>query len=271
MPHSFLKSPKLQLAKYIAISLAYAEGMARRWAEQEIAKIIDKLRNKCPSLPVLKSLQATVDRIKSLTTSATAKANKFRKVVKQLKIAINIAKIAVDIISHFVLPSTLGIPPGPAGGVIYSIPQGVAASRAAKLKWLTEFIESIENEIDNINESLRFFDLVFIPLLAKVAIIETLLNRCAQDQNLTADERAEILKGLVAGDDNSDLEYLSTNGKIYKLKVVTNPNAPAIATQRQAIAYDTRGIAVLRGPLSFAGDPNILIKELKHRIDNQLP
>ena len=66
MPHSFLKSPKLQLAKYIAISLAYAEGMARRWAEQEIAKIIDKLRNKCPSLPVLKSLQATVDRIKSL-------------------------------------------------------------------------------------------------------------------------------------------------------------------------------------------------------------
>ena len=58
---------------------------------------------------------------------------------------------------------------------------------------------------------------------------------------------------------------------MYTIKVVTDPNSPSIAPQRQAVAYDFRGIAVLKGPLSFAGDSKVLIKEIKFRIDNQLP
>ena len=39
MPHSLLKSLKLNLAKYAAVALAYAEGIARRYAEKKILEI----------------------------------------------------------------------------------------------------------------------------------------------------------------------------------------------------------------------------------------
>ena len=39
MPHSFLKSIKLNLAQYAAVALAYAEGIARRYAEKKILEI----------------------------------------------------------------------------------------------------------------------------------------------------------------------------------------------------------------------------------------
>ena len=111
-------------------------------------------------------------------------------------------------------------------------------------------------------ELLRNFELIFVPLQAKIQLIRTLLNRCAANPNLTAEEREAILEGSNISTAEEE-EYLSTNGKVYVIKVVTNPQSPSIAPQRQAIAFDNRGIAVLQGPLSFASNSDILIKELK--------
>ena len=270
MPHSFLKSIKLNLAQYASIALAYAEGVARRYAEKKILEILDELREKCPPPKVLNSMNKSLDRVDTLVTSANRRALKLHKLVKSLKIVVNILKVLIDLLSHNPIPTTLGIPPGPAGGVIFSLPQGVVQSQSAKLKWATEALEDIENEIDNIEDLLRNFNLIFVPLQAKVALIRTLLNRCAADPNLTADQREAILEGSNISSSEEE-EYRALNGKIYLIKVVTDPNSPDVALQRQAVAYDNRGIAVLKGPLSFAGDSKILIKELKFRIDNQLP
>jgi len=270
MPHSFLKSIKLNLAQYAAVALAYAEGIARRYAEKKILEILDELRKKCPPANVLNTMNKALDRVDSLITSANNRAGKLHRLVKSLKIITSILRVLIDLLSHNPLPTTLGIPPGPAGGVIFSLPQGVVQSQSAKLKWATETLEDIENEIDNIEELLRNFELIFVPLQAKIQLIRTLLNRCAANPNLTAEEREAILEGSnisTAEEEN----YLSTNGKVYVIKVVTNPQSPSIAPQRQAIAFDNRGIAVLQGPLSFASSSDILIKELKFRIDNQLP
>jgi len=270
MPHSFLKSIKLNLAQYAAVALAYAEGIARRYAEKKILEILDELRKKCPPANVLNKMNKSLDRVDSLITSANRRAGKLHRLIKSLKIITSILRVLIDLLSHNPLPTTLGIPPGPAGGVIFSLPQGVVQSQSAKLKWATETLEDIENEIDNIEELLRNFELIFVPLQAKIQLIRTLLNRCAANPNLTAEEREAILEGSnisTAEEEN----YLSTNGKVYVIKVVTNPQSPSIAPQRQAIAFDNRGIAVLQGPLSFASSSDILIKELKFRIDNQLP
>ena len=232
--------------------------------EKKILEILDELRKKCPPANVLNTMNKALDRVDSLITSANSRASKLHRLVKSLKIITSILRVLIDLLSHNPLPTTLGIPPGPAGGVIFSLPQGVVQSQSAKLKWATETLEDIENEIDNIEELLRNFELIFVPLQAKIQLIRTLLNRCA------ANPREAILEGSnisTAKEEN----YLSTNGKVYVIKVVTNPQSPSIAPQRQAIAFDNRGIAVLQGPLSFASNSDILIKELKFRIDNQLP
>lgn len=271
MPHSLLKSIKFNFAEYAAIALAYAEGIARRYAEKKILEILDELRKKCPPVEVINSMTKSLDRVSSLITSANRRAAKLHRLIKTLKVITNILKVGIDLLSHNPLPTTLGIPPGPAGGVIFSLPQGVVQSQSAKLKWLTETLEDVENEIDNIEDLLRNFDIIFVPIIAKIELIRTLLNRCAANPNLTAKEREKILEGLNVSTTEGEESYLSANGKVYKLKVVTDPQSPSIAPQRQAVAYDNRGIAILKGPLSFASNSDILIKELKFRIDNQLP
>ena len=65
--------------------------------------------------------------------------------------------------------------------------------------------------------------------------------------------------------------FRSTNGKDYKLSVLTDPSSPSIAPKRFAVAKDQIGVIILRGPSSFASSTEVLIQELKFRIDNQLP
>jgi len=268
MPSIFLKTLKLNLSKYSAEALAYAEGMARRWAEQEIGKILDKLRTACPPPATLAKMNKILDRISSLTTSATRRAARIKKLLKTLDILIAIFKVVIQLMSKIPLGSAIG---GPGlVGLIFAFPQGFLAKNAAKLKWFTESLEAVENEKKNISLLLRNFDLVFVPILAKVQIIRTLLNRCAENPKLTAEERAKILEGAIIETD-IDEDYKSQSGTVYKIKIVTNPESPSIAPQRQAVAFDARGIAVLKGPLSFAGDSEVLKQELKFRIDNQLP
>ena len=106
-----------------------------------------------------------------------------------------------------------------------------------------------------------------------------LLARCASNPNLSDKDRKDILDGLqdrnnstTAGGIGKGVEYTSnTNGNTYTISIVTNTETGISVPQRQAVAKDFRGIVVLKGPLSFASSEQVLIDELKFRIDNQLP
>ena len=67
------------------------------------------------------------------------------------------------------------------------------------------------------------------------------------------------------GTPDADYEY-----KGYKLEIIQDPNSPQIAPRRYAIAKDRRGIVVLKGQPSFSSSTQVLLDEIKFRIDNQL-
>ncbi len=73
----------------------------------------------------------------------------------------------------------------------------------------------------------------------------------------------------VADDD----KYLhrGPNGTLYRLAINTDPNSPSIAPRRFAVAIDPNGVEVLKGAKSFSSSVDILLDEIKFRIDNQLP
>ena len=48
-------------------------------------------------------------------------------------------------------------------------------------------------------------------------------------------------------------------------------DSPSIAPRRFAVAINEEGVEVLTGPKSFASDTDVLIEEIKFRLDNQLP
>jgi len=61
------------------------------------------------------------------------------------------------------------------------------------------------------------------------------------------------------------------NGDLYKLEIVADIDSPSIAPRRFAVAKDTSDVIVLRGPKSFSSSTQVLLDEIKFRIDNQLP
>lgn len=65
--------------------------------------------------------------------------------------------------------------------------------------------------------------------------------------------------------------YTAPSGDVFCLKIIKDPNSPNLAPRRYAAALDNEGVEVLTGPKSFSSNTDVLIEEIKFRIDNQLP
>lgn len=90
----------------------------------------------------------------------------------------------------------------------------------------------------------------------------------------TKNELRGILNSFITTPENTDNDsrffHTGPNGITYKLKVIVDENSPSIAPRRYAVAIDPSGVAVLKGQKSFSSSIDILLNEIKFRIDNQL-
>ena len=274
MPHGLLKRFKSKIPVFIAQQVGRIQAAIYAKINDRINEILNKLLNQCPPPAELARITRTLTSLKSTMNSFDGKINRFKRIPPKLDPAIKAGKIVVEILSHMPLPSTIGLPPGPAGGVIFSVPTGVIQAQANTLVFAREMVETLEDDQKAISDILGSTDGLFDPVKVRIEQIEKLLIRCTENPNLSDEERRSILSNAgnvrTVGDDLGEA-YTSINGKTYTLKVINDPSSPEIAPRRQAVAFDYRGIAILRGPFSFAGSPKILKDELKFRIDNQLP
>ena len=77
--------------------------------------------------------------------------------------------------------------------------------------------------------------------------------------------------GVGAQGDNVNT-YTAANGITYKIEIRQDPNSPSIAPRRFGVALTLdEGVAVLKSQPSFSSDTNVLLDEVKFRLDNQLP
>lgn len=277
MPHGYLKEFKSFLAQFSALKVGDLLAMAIEYAEPKVNEIINELLNQCPPPEVLKQMGKTVDNVNSLMNKVDRQVGQLDKLPKKLDKPILAGKIIVEILAHMPLPSTFG-GPGPVG-VVYSVPTGIIQAQAQTLTFTSKMISTLEDDQEAIKAILSSASGVFTPIKMKISRIEMLLARCASNPNLSDKDRKDILDGLqdrnnstTAGGIGKGVEYTSnTNGNTYTISIVTNTETGISVPQRQAVAKDFRGIVVLKGPLSFASSEQVLIDELKFRIDNQLP
>lgn len=273
MPHGFIKKFKSQLPVFVAQQLAAIEAAIYARLNQEIEELRQKFLNQCPPPKVLKAISQQLSNLKKVLQKFDNKINKLKPLPDSLEPAIIAGSVVVEILSHMPLPSAIGTPPGPAGGLVIAVPTGVIQQQSNTLVFVRDLVESLENDQKTISGLFDNIDGIFLPLIAKIEQIENLLKRCTENPDLSEEERREILQGAGAFDNEgqSTEEYTaSANGRVYTLKVINDPQDNLIAPRRQAIAVDFRGITVLKGPLSFASEPQVLIDELKLRLESFL-
>lgn len=114
------------------------------------------------------------------------------------------------------------------------------------------------------------------PALATSQLLDA-LNRL-QGSNFSLDLKTDLrnlldtFKDTSERDRRNDSKFFHTgpDGTVYRLTIQLDPNSPPIAPRRFAIATNQEGVEVFKGDKSFSSSTDILLKELKFRIDNQL-
>lgn len=81
-----------------------------------------------------------------------------------------------------------------------------------------------------------------------------------------------LFKNINIGNQVEDSRFFHTgpNGIVYRLEILPDPESPSIAPRNFAVAREPGGVIVLRGPKSFSSSVDVLLNEIKFRIDNQL-
>jgi hypothetical protein len=275
------------LSGILAETLGRIEAEVRGRLDEELQRILSKFSNQCPPKVELEQSIAKLNRLIAVVNNFQGRIAPFERMVKRLDPPLNTAKKLVTVLKSISIPTTVGAPP-PYGGVIFSVPIKITNKYSELLRLACELVVSIEDDIKACKSLLETTSLSFsgpsvpslgVPpgVLNTINQILALIEGCAQEAGLSQDELRKLrdaadLGGTgVAGSVDSEVPFRSTNGKDYTLSVQTDPNSPSIAPRRFAVAKDQIGVIVLRGPSSFASSTDVLIKELKFRIDNQLP
>ena len=271
-----------KIAGIVAQLVGTIQGKLTTQVQIEVLKILQKFTNQCPPpkeiIAILKIKNILLKNIASLIK----RINTLKSIANKLDIAITAAKGIIRLLKSIPLPTTIGTPPGPSGGVISSLTVGKVVTVGDRLATVNKLLDSLEADKAGI---LGVIDSALVNLqnlASRLSAIDIAIQGCTesyanlpnQDPNYLANILLEIqpLQNTgtegppqnAFGEDDPRFEY-----KGFKLEILQDRNSPQIAPRRYAVARDRRGIVVIKGPLSFSSSTDVLLDEIKFRIDNQ--
>jgi len=270
MPHNFLKSFKTNIADYAIVVLGKVQALLIQQVQKVVLEIIEELKNNCPPVDRLQTLTKKVDNVRLVVAGARNKIEKVASLGDYLDPVLLGAKIYLDFQYHL-RPDFVSSPVTlTAGTPTLSKKQTQINNTVSKLRRFEDLIETVEDAQSAIKIATASTNAILIPILSALDLIQSFIDRCLTNQEIPDKD----LEGIIQATNQiyiNGIQYKNIKGTTYTIKVIKDPSSPAVAQKRQAIAQNFRGITVLTGPSSFAGDPQVLVEELKFRIDKQLP
>lgn len=266
---------KAGLAGLVASQVGAMRGALVAQVQKRVLEALTKFTNECPNT---KEIQKIIKTKNNLTKNINSLQKRVAVHSGAGKKAIGIAttvKLAITVIKQIPLPTAV-IPPM-SGGL--GIPVSVLNKYSDKLiqldKLATKYseegtavlsiVDSITPVLDNVKNRLNSIDIA--------------IQQCVESAESTADLTMILNQAQPKGNTGTEGTPLDSQGepdpkfnyKGYQLKIIQDPNSPKIAPRRYAVAIDRRGIIVLKGQPSFSSSTDVLLDEIKFRIDNQLP
>ena len=275
--------PPSKLAEFIAKFLGQLEARVYALVLKEVSKIQQKLLGSiCPPVKEIEKILKVRDNLLNAINGLEKKIEPVKKFADILDPPIKAGKVTVTILEMIAIPGTIGLPPGPAGGVIFSVSVGAQNRFAQLLNLACQIVDMLYKDQQAIKD---LTDLGFSgldPLKAKLESIDIKLWSCVE--NLPQEDKDRILAGIENLPSNAGLtnqveantfKYFKPNpdglGTEYTIKILVDKNSPEFAPRRYAVVENAQGVQVLKGPPSFSSSTRILVDEIKFRINNQLP
>ena len=251
---------KSNMSGIIAKQVGNLQGKLTAQIEGNISDILRKFSNECPPQSELENIIKTKNNLMTALNSFEKRIVPFRDTVNAMQATINGAKVAIEAIKAIPIPTAI-IPPM-SGGV--GLPISILTRYSDALIKLNKIVDTLENDIEGVGAVLEATSNSIAQLNSRLKTIDTPIQNCSKNnpQILAAAQPPENTGS--EGTPNADYLY-----KGYTLEIVQDRNSPKISPRRYAIAKDKEGLERLRGESSFSSDTQVLLDEIKFKIDNQ--
>lgn len=238
--------------------------------QAQVLSMLSKFVNECPNAKELQKIIKIRNTLINHLTSFEKRIGKYSGIASKLTSTVQTVNTAIKIITSIPIPTAI-IPPG--GGV--GIPTSTLTKYSNSLVKLNKTVDRLLGEAAAITGVVATVNPVIANLKNRLNSIDIAIEQCSINQPA---DLVQILSNAQPPE-NTGTEGTPTDaqGNIdpnyqyqgYTLAIVVDPNSPTIAPRRYAIALDKGGTVKLRGESSFSSDIQVLLDELKFKIDNR--
>lgn len=230
--------------------------------QRSVLNILNKFATECPSQVELEKIINTRNTLLGHTGNLRKRVQKFNSVATGIEGTVRTVQTLIQVITSIPLPTAI-IPPGGGIGVPVSLLTKYSNSLIKLNKTLDKLIEesaAIKAVVSSINAPLQTTE-------DRLKAIDTVIQQCSSGKelaDLTAILNTAQPRENTGSEGTPDGRYLY---KGYELAIIQDKDAPKVAPRRYAVAKDKRGIIMLKGQPSFSSSVDILLDEIKFRID----
>jgi hypothetical protein len=268
-----------KLANAVAPQLGRLQGELESKVKKEALKLSDKFVSSCPIPEELEKIIKVRNILVNNLDGFRKRAKKIASIASVLELPISATKIYIILLKVAPRPSTIGTPPGAQGGVIYSETTGQIAARASKLRNAELLVDNLEDDVATIKAISGGVDVSLGGVITLLNSVDINVQKCVEDlatsgadiSNLVLTAQPRENTGSEGTPEGGNYTYRSASGRDYVLAIIEDTSVTGPAPRRVAVAKDNIGVIILRGQPSFSSSTQVLLDELKFKIDNQLP
>lgn len=260
---------KSQLAGLVARQVGALQGKLTAQVQDRVLETVARFANQCPPDKELRKIIRTRDNLLKAINGLEKRLNTFESLANKLGPAITAAKIAIKTITAIPKPTVLQFVPDP-GALVKGVPFSALTKLSDRLIFLNKLLDSLEGDKEGILGVISSVSTTIASLKQRLSILDNAIEACSKKSPDLPGIVKQVQPKANTGSEGTPLDP-NYYYKGYVLAIVQDPNSPPIAPKRYAVAKDNRDIVVLRGQSSFSSDTQILLDEIKFRIDNQLP
>ncbi len=259
---------KSGISAIIASQVGSIRGKLIAQIQNQVLTMLNKFANECPNAKELQKIIKIRNTLLKHLTGFEKRVTKYSSTATTLTSSVRAIQVAMKLITSIPTP-TVVVPFGDYTGGI-GMPVKTLTKFSDTLIKLDKRLTLILGEAEGITGVINTVSPVITNLKNRLTSIDLAIQQCSIDQPA---DLTEILT-TTQPPENTGSEGVPNSNYLYKnyvLSIVEDPNSPKIAPRRYAIATNSSGLVLLRGDSSFSSDTQVLLDELKFRIDNQLP
>jgi len=228
---------------------------------------MSKFLNQCPTTSELQKIIKIRNNLTNVLTSFQKRLDQFSSTATTLTSTVSAITVVITIITSLPIPTS--VPPG------IGLPVAILTKYSNALVKLNKTLDKLSAEASAITSMVSSASPLISTLQTKLQALDALIQQCSLDPS--ADIASILAAAQPQGNTNPGTGALAGGSSIqdyfykgYTLAILQDISSSKIAPRRYAIATDSRGIVVLKGPLSFSSSTQVLLDEIKFRIDNKL-